>query len=601
MSNAPNKALLGVERSFMQSRWVMEDIPFDSIERYSRQHDLPEAVTRLLLARDIPPDQFQAFLYPTLKDNLPSPFFLTGMEDMADDVAKWIAEGKNFAIFGDFDVDGATSSATLYRFLKACGIDAPIYIPDRLTEGYGPNVEAMTKLKAGGADVIFILDCGSTAFDIIKQARALDLKIIVLDHHQTEQHLPDAHHVINPKRMDDSSGLDMLAACGVTFMACIAINNKLRVNKYYDAKHITEPNLIQLLDLIALGTVCDMVPLTGVNRLLVRSGFTQMQKTINTGLASLIEVSRIKTAVNTYHAGFVLGPRINAGSRVHKSDLGARLLSTEDREEAVNIAWILNDCNDRRKEIQAQMEREALEMVEEQGLDQQALIMLGHDNWHPGLSGLVAGKIKEKYNKPACIITYALNSDGTREGRGSGRSIPGINIGRAFMDAMEQGIIPKGGGHAMAGGFTVDPDKLQDFMAFMNDHVAKQAASNEINCETNIDGIMAVQGAKIDFVEQLENTVGPFGMDFPEPVFAFHNVRIYNPTIRGETHISVMISDWEGGSRMKAMAFGAVGTPLGDALLKDKTKAFNLIGQLKINEWQGRKSAELHIQDGSFA
>jgi single-stranded-DNA-specific exonuclease len=359
---------------------------------------------------------------------------------------------------------------------------------------------------------------------------------------------------------------------------------------------------MELLDLIALGTVCDMVPLQGVNRLLVRSGFRQMQATTNTGLSALIQTSKITKEVSTYHAGFVLGPRINAGSRVHKSDLGAKLLSTEDHEEAVNIAWVLNDCNDRRKEIQAQMEREAFDKVETQGLDQNDCIIVGDENWHPGLSGLVAGKIKDKYGKPACVITYALNSDGTREGRGSGRSVPGINIGRAFMDAVEQGLIPKGGGHAMAGGFTLAPDKLDEFSAYINQNIAAQAANAAINIETVIDGVMAVQGAKTEFVEMLDDLVGPFGMDFPEPVFAFNNVRIYNPTIRGQSHISIMLSDWEGGTRMKAMAFGAVGTPLGDALLKDSNqKAFHLIGQLKINEWQGRKSAELHIHDGCYA
>jgi single-stranded-DNA-specific exonuclease len=394
----------------------------------------------------------------------------------------------------------------------------------------------------------------------------------------------------------------MLAACGVTFMACVAINNKLRGNDYYKTQGMPEPKLMELLDLIALGTVCDMVPLHGVNRLLVRSGFKQMQGTVNTGLAALIETSKINKAVNTYHAGFVLGPRINAGSRVHKSDLGAKLLSTEDREEAINIAWVLNDCNDRRKEIQVQMEREAFDKVEALRLDQNACIIVGDESWHPGLSGLVAGKIKDRYDKPACVITYALNSDGTREGRGSGRSVAGVNIGRAFMAAMEQGLIPKGGGHAMAGGFTLEPDKLEAFSVYLNKNIAAQAENAEANIETTIDGVMAVQGAKTEFVEMLDDLVGPFGMDFPEPVFAFNNVRIYNPTIRGETHISIMLSDWEGGARMKAMAFGAVGTPLGDALLKDShQKAFHLIGQLKINEWQGRKSAELHIQDGCYA
>lgn len=593
-------ALFNVEKSFMKTRWVTRDIGMDDIERVARRHDIPEVVAKMLLGRGIEGDHIEAFLNPTLKDHMPSPFFMAGMEDMADDVASRIENGQKFAIFGDFDVDGATSSAILYRFLKECGIETPIYIPDRLSEGYGPNIEALKSLKEGGADLVFMLDCGSTSFDIIGQGRDLGLDIIVFDHHQTEERLPNVNHMINPKRHDDTSKMDMLAACGVTFMACVAINNKLREKSFYDNTSKKEPNLMNLMGLCALGTVCDMVPLLSVNRLLVRSGFKSIQNTKNVGLNALIEVSKINSAINTHHAGFLLGPRINAGSRIHKADLGAKLLSTEDREEAINIAWTLNDCNDRRKEIQARMEKEALEKVEAEGLDQFPVIIVGDEGWHPGLSGLVAGKVKDRFGKPACVVTYAANLDGVQEGRGSGRSIPGINMGRAFMDAMEAGIISKGGGHAMAGGFTVAPDQLYDLTEFLNTHIARQAENNEANIETELDGILSVQGVRVELVELLEGTVGPFGQDFPEPLFALNNVRIHNVNIRGERHISLMVSDWEGGARIKAMAFGAVDTEMGDAFLKHKNKPFNIAGNLKINDWQGRKSAEMHIKDASF-
>lgn len=593
------QTLLGIERSLQQSRWMIEDVSLEAISAIRRHIDMPEIVLRLLLGRGITPDQFQAFLTPTLKDNLPSPFLMADMEAMAGDVAGRISAGQKMAIFGDFDVDGATSSAVLHRFLKACGIDAPIYIPDRLVEGYGPNIRALEKLKAQGAELVFILDCGSTAFEVIEQGRALGLDIIVMDHHQTEERFPPVNHIINPKRHDDTSGLDMLAACGVTFMACVAINNKLKSAGFFEKSGRTAPNLITLLDLVALGTVCDMVPLVHVNRLLVRSGFMQMQVSQNTGLKALIETSKISNKINTYHAGFILGPRINAGGRIQQSDLGAKLLTTEDHEEAVNIAWILNDCNDKRKEIQAKMEREAFARAEDGGLADAPFIMLADESWHPGLSGLVAGKIKDRYGKPACIVTFAKNADGTLEGRGSGRSIPGVNIGRAFMDAMEQGIVSKGGGHAMAGGFTVSPENLERLQSFLQENITAQLASGESQSESLIDGVLSVQGAKIELLELLEETIGPFGQDFPEPVFAFSNVKIFNPTIRGETHISVMISDWEGGARMKAMAFGAVGTPLGEALLNHNNGSFHVTGKLKINEWQGRRSAELHIEDAA--
>lgn len=591
---------LDVDRSFMQSRWVMADVDMDEIERVARQHDLPEVIARLLISRGIHGKDIQAFLNPTLKDHLPSPFFMADMEDMAAFIAGQIQEGKKFAIFGDFDVDGATSSAVLYRFLRDVGAgQAEIYIPDRLSEGYGPNVEALKKLKENGADTLFVLDCGSTAFDIIAQGREIGLDICIFDHHQTEQRLPNANFLINPKRHDDTSDMDVLAACGVTFMACIAINNKLREFGYYSDKK--EPNLLNYIDLVGLGTVCDMVPLLGVNRVLVRAGFKKMQSSVNTGLNALVDVSKISSEINTYHAGFVLGPRINAGSRVHKSDLGAKLLSTEDHEEAVNIAWILNDCNDKRKAIQVKMEQEALDKVERQGLDRFPVIVVGDDDWHPGLSGLVAGKIKDKFGKPACVVTYATNMNGEREGRGSGRSIPGINIGKSFMDAMEQGIIPKGGGHAMAGGFTVHPDKLEELNKFLCDHVARQAENNDVNVETHIDGVLSMLGVKVDLVELLDSYVGPFGQEFSEPLFAFKNVRIHQVDIRGGSHIALQLSDWEGGTRVKAMAFGAVGTEMGDAFLKHGRRAFDLVGHLKINDWQGRKSAEIHIKDACLS
>lgn len=597
-----DKALFNVNNSVSSFHWSLREAALDHVERAARQYDLPEAVAGLLLGRGIHHNEIQSFLFPTLKDNLPSPFFLADMEKMADYVCEAILENKKFAIFGDFDVDGATSSALLNRYLAECGIEAPIYIPDRLIEGYGPNIGAFQKMADNGAEIIFVLDCGSTSFETIKQGLALGLEFIILDHHQTEEKLPAAKFIINPKRHDDKSGLDMMAACGVTFMACIAINNKLRSAGHFKQSDLCEPDLRQMLDLVALGTVCDLVPLTSVNRLFVKHGFQQMKHTNNTGLKALIEVSKISSDVNTYHAGFILGPRINAGGRIHQSDLGAILLSTDNHEDAINIAWTLNDCNERRKEIQQQMEAEAFIKVEQLGLDQHAVIIVDDERWHPGLSGLVAGKIKDRYKKPACVITYAKSGEGVIEGRGSGRSVAGINIGRAFMDCVEAGIIPKGGGHAMAGGFTLNPDQMESFKTYLNDNVAKQSLDNEASILIDIDGVLTIGGAsRLQFIEMLEEKVGPFGQDFPEPVFAFKNVRIHNPVIRGNSHISVMISDSEGGSRMRAMAFGAAGTPLGEALMNSNQKQFHIIGQLKINEWQGRKSVEMHIKDCTFA
>jgi len=592
-----------VETSLNKSRWVLPEASLDDIELIMRRYELPEVVARLLCQRGVPTEDVSSFLNPTLKDNFPDPFSLKGMGDMAEDIAIAIEEKRSFAIFGDFDVDGATSSAVIYRFLKAVGIEAPIYIPDRLKEGYGPNIEALKILKEQGAEILLMLDCGTTAFDIVKAGTDLGLKIVIMDHHEAEEDLPECWHVINPKRKDDNSGLDMLAAVGVTFLSCVAINNRLRDRGFYKNNNIKDPNLKGLLDIVALGTVCDMVPLTKANRLLVRIGLNTPSAQMNTGMRELIKVAGTSAPISTYDCGFVLGPRINAGSRVHKADLGAQLLSYDDPENCNTISWTLNDCNDKRKSIQQQMELEAITMVEERGLEGNALILVGHEDWHPGLSGLVAGRLKEKYNKPACVITYAYDLSGNKEGRGSGRSVPGIHIAQSFIDARGQGLLEKGGGHAMAGGFTALPDKIDALQSFLNDHIMRQMQSTDMNVETTIDGVLAVSGVNIALAQMLQENVGPFGQEQPEPVFMLKDVRIGKADVLGGSHIRVMLKDWEGGSWLKAMSFRSVGTPLGDALLKsgNNARSFHILGQIKINEWQGRKTAEMHIIDAALA
>lgn len=586
---------MNVECSLMQARWVMPDVEMDLVEQIARKHGLPEVVARLLCARGVAPEQVEAFLYPVLRDHFPDPFSLKGMRELAEYLTRAVQDRRKIAIFGDFDVDGATSSALLCRFLKAVGMDARIYIPDRLTEGYGPNEEALQTLKDDGAEIVVLLDCGTTAFDIVAAGRTMGLDIVILDHHEAENQLPDANHLVNPKRKDDISGLNMLAACGVTFMACVALNNTLRVAGFYTQNGIDEPPLKDWLDLVALGTVCDMVPLTGVNRLLVKQGFARMAGSPNTGLRALIEVSGLKGAITPYHAGFVLGPRINAGSRVHQSDLGARLLTTDDAEEARNIAWTLHDCNEKRKALQIDMERAAIEMVESQGLANDPVIIVGHKDWHAGLSGLVAGRLKEKYGRPACV--FVPGSDG--EAKGSGRSVPGIHIAQAFIDARHAGFLEKGGGHVMAGGFTALENKIEDFKKFLINHIKKQTQTTESNVITSIDGMLSVQGTRPEFIRLIHDHLGPFGQEQPEPLFLFGNIRIQTADIVGETHVRALISDWEGGSRMKAMAFRAVGTDLGTALLKQGREPFHLLGHLKLDNWNGNEKAELHIRDAA--
>lgn len=592
--------LLKIEKSLLQSRWVFPEVNQDHIATMVSAHGLPEMVARLLSSRRVIPDHAEVFLNPKLSRDFPDPFKLQDMDATASMVADAIINGRKMALFADFDVDGATSTAILVRFFRHCGVALPFYIPDRMAEGYGPNINALRKLKAEGAELVLMADCGTTAFDVVEQGREIGLDIIILDHHEAEDRLPVANHVINPKRKDDTSGYTMLAACGVSFMLCVAVNAKLRERGFYQDG--PEAPLKGLLDLLALGTVCDMVPLLGPNRLFVKTGFELMDRKLNPGIRALCEVAGVKTSLSPYHAGFVLGPRINAGSRVHRADLGAIMLSTDDPEEAKNIAWTLNDCNDKRKDIQATMMNEALDMVEAQGLDQHPVILVGNEGWHPGLNGLVAGRLAEKYKKPAAVIAYAPGHDNALEGRGSGRSIAGINVAAAFIDARNAGLIIKGGGHAMAAGFTILPDQIPAFREFLYAHIEKQAAGMEALCETQVDGVLSVRGAAVALVKMLNMQVGPFGMDNPEPLFVLPSVKLYNVDIVGDGHIRTLISDADGGgTRMKAMAFRAAGTPVGQALLKSGPQPMHLAGRLKIDTWNGAEKVEFHIEDAAFA
>lgn len=589
-----------VDRSFKDARWVMS--PHNAVEamRIAQAYGVPEIVGRLLSARQIPFDDVEAFLFPRLRDHFPDPFKLKDMEAVASFLAEAVMTGRKIGVFADFDVDGATSSAILKRFFRHLGQDVPVYIPERLTEGYGPSCEAFQALKDQGAEIILTVDCGITSFTPAETALELGIDLIILDHHEAEDTLPPAKFIIDPKRKDDTSNYDELAACGVAFLTCVAVNATLRDKGYFkDGK--TEAPLKQWLDLVALGTIADMVPQRGPNRVLVRSGLQQMNKRETAGIQALCEVCGIKGMPTPYHIGFGMGPRINAGSRVHQSDLGAKLLASDDYEEAKNLAWLLNDCNEKRKNIQKEMTAEALEKVKDLGYADDPVIVVDGEGWHPGLSGLVAGKLKEQYSRPACVVTYTENERGETEGRGSGRSITGINIAAAFIDARNEGLLVKGGGHAMAGGFTILPDKVSAFRDYMTKHVQDQLNGQPILPETLIDAVATVSGATLDFVKLLQNQMSPFGAGNPEPVFALNMVRVGKADIMAERHIRCYISDSEGGSAIKAVAFGAVGSALGDALLNANDTPLHLAGGFQINEWQGRESVEFHINDAARA
>lgn len=596
-----SSSVLNIEKSLGEKRWCFLPADDDLVTRIAQTHNLPEFISRLLAQRGVAADDIERFLNPTLRDHFPDPFSLIGMREFADDLADCIINKTPIGIFADFDVDGATSAAILTRFLRHFDIAPPVYIPDRLTEGYGPSAEAMQSLKNEGAEFVIMADCGITSFEPLQAAHDMGLRVAVFDHHEPEDELPAAAHIINPKRHDDESNLDMLAACGVCFMACVAVNSALRDKGYFE-KDKKEAPLKSWLDLVALGTVCDMVPLKEVNRLFVKVGFDQMAHHNNAGIKALCQVGKIETLPSPKDAGWSMGPRINAGSRVHRSDLGAKLLSTDDPEEAQSIAWALEECNQQRKKIQSEMMQVAMNKVEFLKGEFDDFILVDDEGFHSGLSGLVAGRLKDRYSKPAIVVTYVENEKGELEGRGSGRSVKGVNMADIFISARNEGVLLKGGGHAMAGGFTIMPDKLDAFKKFIAIYLKEnQQNKNEIP-SIDIAAVATVAGAKPDFIKLLTNNVGPFGMGNPEPVFALADIRVHQVDILKDKHIRVLMSDAEGGTRMKAVMFSGVGTTLGDMMIKNhRVMPFHLVGQFQINNWQGRESVEFHVSDGMNA
>lgn len=595
------------KKSIKGKSWAMPVVDEMRVAKLVDGHGLPELVARLLVLRGLDEIDLDEFLTPTLSKHFPDPMLLKNMDEASGFLAEKICESEKIGILADFDVDGATSCAVLSRFLGAVrDMDVPFFIPDRLEDGYGPSVKGFDALKQEGCGCVVVLDSGITSIEPIAHAQSIGLAVIVVDHHEPDTRLPDADYIINPKLTDDNSGYDYLAAVGVTFLLCVGINAKLRQSGYYKNGR-AEPQLRAMLDLVALGTVCDMVPLIGANRLFVKHGFPLMDKRENVGLRALLGVSNIKTVPDPYHAGFMLGPRINAGSRVHQSDLGAKLLSLDDEAEATRIAWLLDDCNEKRKEIQKEMTREAMEKAKAYLTENPSAcgLVIDGDGWHSGLSGLVSGALKDKFGKPSCVVTYVEDANGVTEGRASGRSVEGVHVADIFLEAQKKGLLIKGGGHAMAGGFTILKDKLNEFREFFNLKVQEQLliSANDIVENDAIELLFAVRSMTVDTAKLLINSLAPFGMGHAEPVTVLSNVHIHYADQVGTNHLRCTVKDAEGGSTMKAMAFRAFDTDMGKMLreLAGTSRGVHLRGQVKINEWQGRQSVEYHIEDAMLA
>ncbi len=572
--------------------WIQRAAEERDVIALMQRHGLPEIVARVLAARGVPLDEVETFLTPSLKAALPDPSHLQDMDAAAERVAAAVMSGERVAIFGDYDVDGATSSALLMRYFRALGAEPIVYIPDRVKEGYGPNAPALLALKECGASVVITVDCGTLAFEPLVAAHQAGLDVIVVDHHIGEVRLPKALAVVNPNRLDETSPHRQLAAVGVTFLLVVAVNRTLRKTGFFVSQR--EPDLRQWLDLVALGTICDVVPLTGVNRALVAQGLKLIAGRGNTGMRTVLDLARVSEKPGVYHCGFVIGPRINAGGRVGKSDLGVRLLTTDDEVEALALAKELEQHNAERKAIESQVLEEAM-MQAEAVPPECPLILLAGRGWHQGVIGIVAGRVKERFHKPTAIVALENGI-----GKASARSVPGVDFGAAVIAARDAGLLMAGGGHAMAAGFTVEEDKIPPLKEFLSQRMRTVIPETGPIRRVMLDGTLSIAGAVPEVVARLD-CLGPFGQGNPAIRLAVQNVINLRPEPVNDAHVKTLLIDRLSNARLSAIAFRVMGTKLGEVLLSTRGKTLDVAGQLRVQEWNGRQQVNLLIDDVAIA
>jgi single-stranded-DNA-specific exonuclease len=581
---------LDVECSLGGKRWRLRAGDERLGLAISQRLDVPEIVGRVMAGRGVTLEQAEQYLTPQLRHLLPDPSSFRDMDRAVERITAAIRNGEKIAIFGDYDVDGATSSGLLKRFFNAIGVPSEIYIPDRMKEGYGPNAEAMEILKKRGADLVVTVDCGIVSFDALGHAKDIGLDVIVIDHHQAETRLPDAVAIVNPKRHDESQKFTYLAAVGVVFLLVVALNRSLRQAGWYNDQR-REPDPRHWLDLVALGTVCDVVPLVGLNRAFVAQGLKVMARRGNPGLAALADVAGLDEAPGTYHTGFLLGPRVNAGGRVGRSEYGPELLSLDNPDKCRELAAQLDRYNQERKEIEAEVQHAAMARVEESSLKDDKVIVVAGEGWHPGVIGIVASRLKDTYQRPAVVI--ALDGD---VGKGSARSVPGVDLGAAVGAARHKEIIVAGGGHLMAAGLTVNRPKIDALRAFLNERLAKDVSEASKTASLGLDGALAIDGATPELIDLMDQA-GPFGAGNPEPRFVLPNVRLVQASIVGDSHVRVILTGPGNRGRLAGISFRSLDTPLGDALLGHNGASFHIAGHLRKNSWRGNVTAQLLIED----
>jgi single-stranded-DNA-specific exonuclease len=588
------RIFLGVERSATGRAWHDRlDARGDARAlAIVQRHGVPELLARVLAGRNVVADDVESFLDPTVRRLMPDPDVLAGMAAAAARIADAAMRGESVAIFGDYDVDGATSAALLARFLRRCGIEPAIHIPDRIFEGYGPNVDAIRALAERGATLLVTVDCGTTSVEPLAEAGRLGLDVVVIDHHLADEQLPPAVAVVNPNRRDDLSGLGQLAAVGVTFLVVVAVNRVLRARGFWNAER-PEPDLLEFLHYVALGTVADVVPLTGLNRAYVAKGLLAMRRREEPGLTALMDAARLNGPPEAWHLGFLLGPRINAGGRIGRADLGVRLLLEADAVEAARIAAELDRLNRDRQAIEqatvAEAEAEAMAAL---GLEEKgAVVVTAAEGWHPGVVGLVAARLKERFGRPAFAIALEPGGIGT----GSGRSIAGVDLGTTVRRAVTEGLIIKGGGHAMAAGVTLRKPALAAFRAFLEERLASEVEAARRDSGLSIDGAVTAAAANVALVTMLDRA-GPFGSGNPEPVVALPAHTLVYVEEVGQVHVRARLRAGDG-TTVNAIAFRAVGKPLGSALMAARGQAVHAAGALAIDRWQGAERVQMRLLD----
>ena len=587
------EAYLGVTRSLSGRLWRERKADAAGTRQLQLEQGLSEPLARALAARGVTADTAADYLNPTLKAQFPDPSAFVDMDRAAGILVDALERKRSVVVFADYDVDGASSAAQLVRWFRAMGSDLPIYVPDRILEGYGPSPAAFQRLKAGGAELVVTVDCGAAAHDALACAAEIGLEVVVIDHHLMRgEEVPQVAALVNPNRPDDTSGQGHLAAAGVTFVLTAALNREARRRGLFVDR--PEPDLRQTLDLAAMGAICDVTELRGFNRALAAQGLKVMSAWRNPGLKALMDVAGGQGMATVFTAGFILGPRINAGGRIGRADLGARLLSTDDAVEARALAQELDGLNAARKDVEREVTEAAIAFIEtESNAPDAPMLLVAADDWHPGVIGIVAGRLREKYRKPVVVVGIDRAAN---VGKGSGRSQPGVNLGRAVQAAYDEGLLLAGGGHAMAAGLSVRPDTIPELRAFLCERLASEAGLAAADDVIEIDALVATRGADRALWQDFQR-MAPFGPGNLEPTFALADVRVERPIPMRGGHVRVTLTDGSGG-RLKAVAWRCEGSELGKRLMVEGG-AVHVAGKLKPDDWQGRQGVELEIEDAA--